>query len=66
MSNLTLAFGSFDWICSQAALVVCPLLGSTGHGIEPICYSRNVQIGNTLIFQPGPSIPSLCAITAPR
>jgi hypothetical protein len=48
-----LTFGSFDWICSQAALVVCPLLGPSTFGIEPICYSRNVQIGNTLIFQPG-------------
>ena len=29
----TLSFGSYDWICSQAALVVCPLVGSTGYGI---------------------------------
>lgn len=50
-----LAFGSYDWICSQAALVVCPLVGTSTHGIEPVCYARNVQIGTTLIFQPGPS-----------
>lgn len=49
-----LTFGSYDWICSEAALVVCPLLGTSGYGIEPTCYARNVEIGRTLIFQPGP------------
>jgi hypothetical protein len=44
--------GSFDDICATAALVVCPLIGES-HGIEPVCYSRNVDIGKTLIFQPG-------------
>jgi hypothetical protein len=48
-----LAFGSYDWICSQAALVVCPLVGESGFGVEPICYARNVELGSTLIFQPG-------------
>lgn len=57
MSNASpsLAFGSYDWICSQAALVVCPLLGSSGYGIEPVCYARNVELGKTIIFQPGQS-----------
>ena len=45
-------FGSFDGVCQQAALVICPLMGSS-QGIEPTCYSRNVQIGHTIIFQPG-------------
>lgn len=45
-------FGSFDSICSSAALVVCPLLGDTG-GLEPQCYSRNVMIGSYVLFQPG-------------
>jgi hypothetical protein len=52
----SLSFGSYDWICSNAALVVCPLVGSTtsgGYGIAPVCYSRNVELGKTLIFQPG-------------
>ncbi|KAH9891166.1 chitin synthase III catalytic subunit [Cubamyces lactineus] len=44
-------FGSFDEICQTAALVICPLIGST-QGIEPSCYSRNVEISGTLIFQP--------------
>lgn len=45
-------FGSFDDICQTAALVVCPLLGAD-RGIQPTCYSRNVDIGGTIIFQPG-------------
>jgi hypothetical protein len=53
-------FGSFDDICATAALVVCPLLG-TNQGIEPTCYSRNVDIGSTLIFQPG-AFPDLISI----
>lgn len=44
-------FGSFDSICQTAALVICPLVGPD-RGIEPSCYSRNVEISGTLIFQP--------------
>lgn len=44
-------FGSFNSICQTAALVICPLVG-TDQGIEPTCYSRNVDIAGTLIFQP--------------
>ncbi|KAF9814814.1 hypothetical protein IEO21_04922 [Rhodonia placenta] len=49
-------FGSFDSICQTAALVICPLIGSS-QGIEPTCYSRNVEFSGTLIFQ-----PATCAI----
>ncbi|KAM0756191.1 hypothetical protein T439DRAFT_320887 [Meredithblackwellia eburnea MCA 4105] len=61
-STAKLSFGSYDWICSQAALVVCPLVGSTGYGIEPVCYARNVEIGTTLIFQPATSFLHICAL----
>jgi hypothetical protein len=44
-------FGSFNAICGMAALVICPLVG-TDEGIEPRCYSRNVDVAGTLIFQP--------------
>jgi hypothetical protein len=44
-------FGSFNAICETAALVICPLV-ETSQGVEPTCYSRNVEIGGTLIFQP--------------
>ncbi|KAK4056961.1 Chitin synthase, class 7 [Microbotryomycetes sp. JL221] len=51
----SLQFGSYDWICSQAALIVCPLVGSDNSGtfgVAPVCYARNVELGKTLIFQP--------------
>ena len=48
---MVVQFGSFNSICETAALVICPLLGSS-QGIEPSCYSRNVDIAGTLIFQP--------------
>lgn len=57
-----LSFGSFDSVCSTAALVICPLLGASGQGIEPNCYSRNVQIGSTLIFQPSTCFVHIVAI----
>ena len=47
-----MGFGSFDFICQQAALPLCALVGSK-NGIEPICYARNVELANTLIFQAG-------------
>ncbi|GAA5991733.1 hypothetical protein JCM10908_001115 [Rhodotorula pacifica] len=61
-SNASLSFGSYDWICSRGALIVCPLLGSTSYGIEPECYSRNVQFGRTLVFQPATSFLHICAL----
>ena len=50
-------FGSFDAICQTAALVICPLIGAT-QGIEPSCYSRNVEISGRLFFQPCKSLDS--------
>ena len=46
------SFGSYDGICDTVALIVCPLLGGP-MGLEPSCYSRNVEINSTVIFQPG-------------
>jgi len=54
-------FGSFDDICQTAALVVCPLVGSS-QGIEPSCYSRNVEISNTILFQPATCFVHIVAI----
>ncbi|KAK4052421.1 Chitin synthase, class 7 [Microbotryomycetes sp. JL201] len=61
----SLQFGSYDWICSQAALVVCPLVGSSnsgGFGVAPVCYARNVELGSTLIFQPATAFLHICAL----
>lgn len=52
------AFGNFYGICDEVALVVCPLLGSD-LGLEPSCYSRNVEINSTIIFQPGKQSSSI-------
>jgi hypothetical protein len=52
LSGASFSFGSFDWVCQKASLVVCPMLG-TSTGIEPTCYARNVQLGTQIIFQPG-------------
>ncbi|TFK60338.1 hypothetical protein BDN72DRAFT_534481 [Pluteus cervinus] len=54
-------FGSFNNICTTAALVICPLIG-TNQGIEPTCYSRNVDVGGTLIFQPSTAFVHIVAI----
>ncbi|GAA6029157.1 hypothetical protein JCM8097_001628 [Rhodosporidiobolus ruineniae] len=61
-ANTTLTFGSYDWPCTQAALIVCPLLGTTSWGVEPVCYSRNVEFGRTLVFQPATSFLHICAL----
>ncbi|KJA20881.1 hypothetical protein HYPSUDRAFT_769137 [Hypholoma sublateritium FD-334 SS-4] len=54
-------FGSFTGICETAALVICPLVG-TAQGVEPKCYSRNVDVGGTLIFQPSTCFVHIVAI----
>ncbi|KAF9027141.1 hypothetical protein BDZ89DRAFT_1067139 [Hymenopellis radicata] len=56
-----LKFGSFDALCETAALVVCPLVG-TDQGVVPTCYSRNVDVGGTLIFQPATCFIHIVAI----
>ncbi|KAK4685757.1 hypothetical protein P7C73_g4380, partial [Tremellales sp. Uapishka_1] len=56
-----LEFGSFDYVCERAALVICPLLG-TQQGIEPNCYSRNVQLGSQIIFQPATCFIHIAAL----
>lgn len=42
--------GSFNDICRQSSLAICPVIGDK-LGIEPTCYSRNIEFGGTLIFQ---------------
>lgn len=53
-STMGFSFGNFDRICETAALIPCAMLAdSTGTGIEPVCYARNVEINGTILFQPG-------------
>ncbi|ORX87844.1 hypothetical protein K493DRAFT_237240 [Basidiobolus meristosporus CBS 931.73] len=48
-----LQFGRFDGLCNTLSLTLCPLVGPTTTRAVPMCYSRNVDIGGFLIFQPG-------------
>ncbi|KAF7365500.1 hypothetical protein MVEN_00423000 [Mycena venus] len=59
--DMGVQFGSFNSICETAALVICPLVG-TDTGIDPSCYSRNVDVGGTLIFQPSTCFVHIVAI----
>lgn len=51
-----MGFGDFMQICETAALPMCSLLGPvndiSGHtGIQAKCYSRTIDLANTIIFQ---------------
>ncbi|KAJ3337124.1 Chitin synthase, class 7 [Gonapodya sp. JEL0774] len=57
-SSIGFKFGSFDYFCDQVTLTVCPLVG----GVEPQCYSRSLEVGGTLLFQPGAYVIYLVAL----
>ncbi|EGX53840.1 Chitin synthase, class 7 [Orbilia oligospora] len=53
-----MGFGDFDQICSKVSLPLCSLIGPYGQkstiatiGIEAECYSRSIELANTIIFQ---------------
>ena len=52
-----MGFGDFDAICSKASLPLCSLVGpandltGASSGIQATCYSRNIELANTIIFQ---------------
>ncbi|KAI9890416.1 MAG: Chitin synthase, class 7 [Vezdaea aestivalis] len=51
-----MAFGDFVEICRKTALPMCSLIGPpskiTGSpGVEAVCYSRSIELANTIIFQ---------------
>lgn len=54
-------FGSYNGICSEVALIVCPMLGSD-LGLDTACYSRNVEINSTIIFQPATCFIHIAAL----
>jgi hypothetical protein len=53
MSSIVYSFDSlsFNGICKTIAISLCPLIGQY-EGIEPVCYSRNVELSGNIIFQP--------------
>ena len=50
-----MGFGDFSTLCTKAAIPLCALVGEQqingGAGIQTNCYSRTIEIANTLIFQ---------------
>jgi len=50
-----MGFGDFQTICSRAAMPLCALIGPQSAfgsvGIQAQCYSRTVELANTIIFQ---------------
>ncbi|KAI9313583.1 chitin synthase III catalytic subunit-domain-containing protein [Dichotomocladium elegans] len=63
MVDITFQFEafSFDGICRTVALPLCPMMGQN-EGIEPVCYSRNVDLGGNLVFQPATLVIDVVAI----
>ncbi|KAI8926393.1 chitin synthase III catalytic subunit [Entophlyctis helioformis] len=52
--------GSFDYVCNQLALPLCTLVGDSNQ--EPLCYSRNIEIAGTLIFEPATLVIHIIAL----
>ncbi|KAI9322146.1 chitin synthase III catalytic subunit-domain-containing protein [Dichotomocladium elegans] len=63
MVDITFKFDAFnfDGICRTVQLTLCPIIGKD-EGIVPVCYSRNVELANNLIFQPATLIIDVVAI----
>jgi hypothetical protein len=60
-------YGDFTTICETAPLPLCANVGpirsiSTGVGIEPDCYARNIELANTIIFQGASSFMHIIAL----
>lgn len=52
-----MGFGNFDSICRKASVPSCALVGpassiSGSTGIIANCYARNIELANTIIFEP--------------
>lgn len=67
LHTFTMAFGDFDWLCMQAAVPLCSVVGSVsniefGVGIEATCYARNIELANTIIFQGAASFMHIVAL----
>lgn len=60
-TDYSFQFGKFNYICNNVMLTLCPLVG-TDDGIEPVCYSRNVRLAETLLFQPCKCLFLLCLL----
>jgi len=61
-----MAFGDFTNVCSQAAIPLCSLVGTspiTGAvGIPATCYARTIELANTIIFEGATSCVHIIAL----
>lgn len=62
-----MGFGSFDSICKKTALPLCGLVGppsgiSNSAGIPTECYSRSIEVANTIIYQGAASFMHIIAL----
>ncbi|TPX13036.1 uncharacterized protein E0L32_006462 [Thyridium curvatum] len=62
-----MGFGDFTSLCHTAPLPLCASIGpitsiSSGVGIEPDCYARNIELANTIIFQGAASFMHIVAL----
>lgn len=51
-----MGFGDFKEICAHTPLPLCSLIGDTSpitgtHYTQTLCYSRTIELANTMIFQ---------------
>ncbi|KAK4651044.1 Chitin synthase, class 7 [Podospora pseudocomata] len=62
-----MTIGDFTSICRMAPLPLCSSVGpitsiASGVGIEPDCFSRNIELANTIIFQGAASAMHIVAL----
>lgn len=61
-----MGFGDFQTICSKAAIPLCALVGhqdiNGGVGIQTRCFSRTIELANTLIFEPANDFVHIAAM----
>ncbi|KAK5150977.1 Chitin synthase, class 7 [Oleoguttula sp. CCFEE 6159] len=62
-----MGFGDFTSICEKTQLPLCSFIGRssvTGNvGVQPLCYSRTIELANTIIFQGAASFMHILALT---
>lgn len=62
-----MGFGDFEDICRTAPIPSCALVGPTSpltgtQGMLPTCYSRNIEVANTIIFQGANDVLHIAAL----
>jgi hypothetical protein len=61
-----MGFGDFSTICVKSSIPLCALIGhqqiTDGAGIQASCYSRTIEVANTLIFQTANSFMHILAL----